>query len=217
MVQYPKRMKELARQIAQGQSQLTHNDLKEIATALDFSKFKKEFLPSAQLADKSPKKSKHYSIIYISRLWNITPEKLMKLETKWLKAARQISGSSKNDDKDVPDDLVTPQIVSRIIALAYFIYQVESGEMKMAKKVSQSIIRESLIGINVFLANPTLKGRVRMTKIRVGKKMVNAYDFLMSHGVLVGYYGKFLPNPTVSLPYIFSLFSRSKLREEVYK
>ena len=210
-------MKVLAQMIAQGQSQLTHNNMKEIAGALDFSKFKKEFLPGAELADKSPKKSKHYSLVYISRLWDTTPEKLMKLETKWLKQAREISGSSKNDEKDVPDDLVTPQIISRIIALAYFIYQVDSGELKMSKSASDFIVRESLIGINVFLVNPTLKGRVRMTKIKVGRKWVNAHDYLMSRGVIVGYYGKFLPNPTVSLPYIFALLNRNKLREEVYK
>lgn len=215
---YQKKLKELGLQIADGTNSLTAKDVAEIAQALDFTSFKDDFLPKANLADKSPKNSKHYSMVYICQLFKgMTPEKLMKLETGWLKQAHKISGSSKNDEKDVPADLVTPQIISRIIALAYFLHNLEIGKIKVSKSAADWMVRKSLVGINVFLVNPTLKGDVRMTKVKVGKKWVNAYDFFMKNGVLVGYYGKFLPNPQVSLPYIFSLFHRDALRPEVYK
>ncbi len=215
---YQKKFEGLGLQIAEGTNTLTAKDVAAIAEALDFSSFNPKYLPQANLADKSPKNSKHYSIVYICNLFKgMTPEKLMKLETGWLKQAHKISGSSNNDEKDVPADLVTPQIISRIIALAYFLHRLETGKIKVSKSAADWMVRKSLAGINVFLVNPTLKGEVRMTKVRVGKKWVNAYDFFMQNGVLVGYYGKFLPNPQVSLPYIFSLLHRDALRPEVYK
>jgi hypothetical protein len=142
---------------------------------------------------------------------------LVRLETNWLQEVRNIVGESDNDDKDVPADLITPQVLTRVVSLTYFIYQIESGKVNMPIDDSVYIIKEAIQGLNIFLANPTLKGRLRKTKVIVNEEEINAYNFLVRSGVHAGGYGKFLPNPEKSLPFIFSHFCREAILPSAYK
>lgn len=56
-----------------------------------------------------------------------------------------------------------------------------------------------------------------MTLVNDNAKSVNAYNLLMDSGILLGYYGKYLPNPEESLPFILSLLNREYLLSAVYK
>ncbi len=217
MDEYRSQLQEIAIRIANGSGQLEIKDIVVIAYHLNFGDFNPEFLPKPELSDKSVKKSKYAGLNFVKALWGIDQDELVKLENTWLTEVKGSVGESDNDDKDVPTDLVTPQILTRVVSLAYFVHRLQTGELEMPVEESVYMVKEGVGAVNDFLVSPNRKGRLRKTMVTVNGKPINAYNFLVRNGVHAGAYSKFLPYPEVSLQYIFSLFHRDALRPEVYK
>lgn len=212
-----KALQEMANRLATGAGGLSIKDVVGIASDINFADFKPEFLPPAILADNSVKKSKYAGLKYVEKLWGIDSDELVQLETGWLQYVRDKTGDSDNDEKDVPSDLVTPQILTRVVSFAYFIHRIQTDEFKMSIEESVKVVTEVLEGLNDFLANPVRKGRLRESKITVNGELVNTYNFLTRSGVHVGGYSKFLPYPEYALRFIFSHFCRDAILISAYK
>lgn len=74
-------------------------------------------------------------------------------ENQWLKSAREEVGSSKDDEKEVPADLIAPQILARVVSLAYFAHIVEYGKDRFSHEDASFLVTEALKGLNIFIAN----------------------------------------------------------------
>ncbi len=207
----------MAVKIANGSGQLTISDLVTIADSIDFSSFSPDFLPPISLADNSVKKSKYAGLKYVAKLWGISSEELVRLETSWLAEVRNSVGASKDDEKDVPEDLITPQILTRVISVAYFIYKIQQGLITVSVDDSVYLVKEAVAGLNLFMENPVIKGRMRKTIVTVDGKSVNSYNFITASGVHAGGYGKFLPFPEKSLPFIFAHFQKDAILKDAYR
>ena len=209
---------EVSSQIATGDYMLTVSDLKAISYLLNFGDIKPEFFPPASLGDTDAKARRRSIKSLAEKVWGLTESDLLALEFGWLKNIRKESGTSLKDDKEEFRDLVTPQILARIYATAFLFYSIESGELKdLDGGDALLVVNQAVYSLNLFLLNSTLKGWSRANKITVNGKEEIFYNFFVHHGLPVGGSGLFLPNPEVSLPYIFSLFHRGAIRPEVYK
>ncbi len=207
----------LAEQIALGHEELSLNAMLTIVEDINFSAMRADYLPPANIADPSPLKSKQYGLEYVNKLWGFTTKEIMEMENEWLGSAHAEVGSSDRDGKDVPTDLIMPQILARLISLAYFIYKLDHEKLgAIEPTLASEIIRHPLKGLNDFLDNSIRKGGARMTLIEVDGKPVNLYNFYAQSGVHLGLYGKFLPYPTKSLPFIFSLLHRDAILNKAY-
>lgn len=199
----------LAIRIAKGKTELNRYHLLIIVDQIDFKNMKPEFLPNSDLAVRNTKGQKRAGLKLVEDLWGLTSKDLMKLERGWLDGVRQRSGfKTKDDSKDDETELVTPQLLARIVAVAYVYYS------ETHSKDYQKLCDEARYSLNLFIANSCHKGRTRATILESNSAI---YNKLRDLGVIVGCSGMFLPDPETSLPHIFSLLMREKLRPEVYR
>lgn len=204
--------------VAKGQAKIEQNDILAIATALDFSAIKSEYLPVGNLSNRKNKIQKQAGLNLASKLWGLADSDFMDMEKKWLAEARQRVGSTKDDDKVESDDLVTPQILTRIYTVAYLFHLASLHLLGEDDYSVRELCDQALVGLNLFIANCCYKGYTRVQKLQIGSgKAIATYNLLRDFCIPVGVSGKFLPDPETSLPDIFLMFQREKLHPEVYR
>ena len=214
-------LREIGLEIAMGNKDLTGENILLIKDQLDFSSMNLIYYPTKELARSVPSKRSVACLDLVTNLWPLTKDQLLTMEQGWLQSMRSKTGVSKDDDKESQLDLISPEILSRIVTLAYFAYTLEQTEVKYNLLYEDKLVLFSvaLDGLNLFLKNAILKSNSRSSKTPDGgeKRGKIYYDILVESGIPVGCNGKFLPSPEESLPELFSLLHRDALRPEVYK
>lgn len=164
-----------------------------------------QFLPGEDTVVGSASDRKKAIFLLAEKLWGITPEGWLKAENGLLQEARKESGSTKTGGKDRFSDVISAEILIRIVAAAKLYYEDNSTGCEVAN--------EAVRAINVILSEACTKGRARMTM--VGDQSV--YSLLRQNGLMVGTGGgKYLPYPEKSLPALLLLLHRANIRPEAY-
>jgi len=208
---------ELAQNIARGYTSIGRREMVQIMTWLNFDAMNSDFLPKGNLADRNTNSQKWAAVNYVVKLWDVSIESLAKIELGWVEDVIRRHGKSLDDEKKSPEELVTPQILARVIAVAHTYYLAQNGKLAVTDQATQYLCQSALNSLNVFVASSCLKGDTREVMVEVEPGVfIPAYNALRKHGVLIGASGKYLPDPVASLPLIFSMFHRDSLREVVY-
>jgi len=195
---------DIGENIANG-DQIDEGKLHTIYENLHLDKMNPDFLPgeSTVVGSASDRKKAIFSLA--EKLWGITPEGWLKAENGLLQEARKESGSTKTGGKDRFSDVISAEILIRIVAAAKLYYEDNSTGCEVAN--------EAVRAINVILSEACTKGRARMTM--VGDQSV--YSLLRQNGLMVGTGGgKYLPYPEKSLPKLLCLLHRDYINPEAY-
>lgn len=140
-------------------------------------------------------------------LWGVSPGRWLEMENEWLKSSRAKSGSTETGGKDSLDDVVSAELLVRILATIKIVTdynKIEGGE---------AVSWEAVSALNLALTDAVSKGRTRMS--RFGSQ--SHYTILKNSGVMVGAPGgKYLPDPEVSLVYLFQMFGENKILSSAY-
>ncbi|HOX96330.1 MAG TPA: hypothetical protein PLI45_03025 [Candidatus Woesebacteria bacterium] len=193
---------EIGREAATG-GQLNISHLKAIYDNLDLAHINPALLPDGQtvLSKKSERRNAIFTIA--ENLWGLSPKEWLDQENDWLKEARQISGSTEVEGKDKIEDVVSAELLIRILATV----KVVSEESH-----SHTIVSEAINALNLVLGEACAKGRTRMI-IRDG---ISVYARLHRSGVMFGGSGKYLPYPQKSLVELFKLLRKEMISPEAY-
>lgn len=179
------------------------SNLFKIYDNLELGHIKPEFLPNEYTVEGTASERKEAIFSTAQNLWNITPEDWLKKEKDWLQDARKVSGSTKIDGKDRINDIVSAEILLRIIAAAKLVYEADCHE----------ITAELLRSLNVTISEVCTKGRTRM--IMVGDRSV--YSILKKGGLMIGTGGgKYLPYPEKALPELLLMLHKESICPEAY-
>lgn len=209
---------DLAMAMASGDRSFTQDDMVSIASALDFSGMKSRYLPQKNLANAKLSIQKQACQDFVKKLWGLNQDKLIEMERSWLLEIRSETGVKKKNGKEDAEDLVSPQILARIVSVAYLHHLAEREGTPTDGLGTKILLDESLRSLNIFIANACLKGRMRSMRVAMKKgKPKIASVTMIKMGVPVGTPGLFLPNPSKSLVEIFSYLRREKIRPIVYK
>lgn len=184
--------------------QMKKSDLDAIYDNLDLSNIKPEFLPNQHTVGGTPAERKESIFSTAQNLWGITPEEWLDCEKGWLQDARKISGSTKIDGKDKISDVVSPEILLRIVATAKLVHEY---------KYCPSIKDEAHKALDLILSEVCAKGRTRMAMV----DDQSVYSILKQNGIMIGTGGgKYLPCPEKSLPYLLLLLHKEVIRPKAY-
>lgn len=193
-----------AKMIAEGTGNLFLGDLIHIYKNLRLDLIKPEFLPNKDVVIGSPDRRKGFIFQLAESLWGVCPERWLELENAWLQEARKISGSSETSGKDKLDDVISAEILIRIVATA---------KLVMENSFETDLRNEALNALNLSIAEACTKGRTRMKYF--GKNTV--YTTLRNAGIMIGTGGgKYLPHPEISLKYLFLMLRRDVLCPDVF-
>jgi len=197
----------MALAIARGNDVLSKFDLIWLGIEIDVYFLKPEFLPGPKTISGKPSERKAEIFRLAEALWGIKPEGWLEMENRWLKSGRRKSGSQVTTGKDSLDDVISAELLIRLLAAAkYVIGGSETG--------TPSVITEVLNSLNLSLAEAVVKGRTRIA--RVGEKTI--YSILKDHGIMIGTGGgKYLPDPETSLPELFLMFYKDKVSPQAYR
>jgi hypothetical protein len=194
---------ELGELIAQG-GQIDRSAMYAIYDNLNIGHIKPNFLPNELTITGTALERKKAIFSMAQNLWGLTPDDWLLIEKYKLQDARKVSGSNETGGKDKHSDVVSAELMLRIVATAKLVY-----EDKHDKEISDEAVR----ALNVILAEVCAKGRTRMTMI--DDKSV--YTHLKKGGLMIGTGGgKYLPYPEKSLPYLFLLLHKELIRPEAY-
>jgi hypothetical protein len=194
--------------IAEG-GQLSMSDLKAIYENLELHKINPTYLPGPYTVAGTASMRKEAIFTTARNLWGIEPEKWLEKERKWLIAAREVFNLPESTGKDKLDDVISAEIVVRIVAAANLAIKVNGEGLLYRTEVAD----EAVFALNVLLMEVCAKGRTRSTRIDDN----SVYSILKDGGLMIGAGGgKYLPHPTYSLPQLFMLLRREKLRPEIY-
>lgn len=198
--------KRVALNIARGNRSLSEFDLIFLGIQAEVFLFKPEFLPGPKTVSGTPKERKAEIFRLAEAIWGIKPDGWLLLENLWLQNARSKSGSTETGGKDELDDVVSAEILIRLIGAAKLMLTVHNtGEL---------LHREAVNAVNITIQEAVVKGRTRIS--RYGDKTV--YSMLKDVGIMIGAGGgKYLPDPETSLPALFLLLHREKISSNVYK
>ncbi|HSV94956.1 MAG TPA: hypothetical protein VLH94_03235 [Spirochaetia bacterium] len=189
--------------IANG-GQLGKSELLAIYDNLQLDQIKPEYLPGENtiLGKVSDRKNAMFELA--EKLWGLSPAEWLEKEKSWLDLSRKIYPSQATEGKDKLDDVISPEILLRILATA-----------KLVKESSDNEISdEAIFALNLVLSEVCAKGRTRLMKID-GKSI---YGILRSNGVMIGTGGgKYLPLPTKSMADLFMMLHRDKINPDAYQ
>lgn len=193
-----------AKAIALGTGKLNISDLIAIYSNLRLDLIKPEYLPGKEVVVGSANSRKEYIFQLVQNLWGVSPQRWLEMENIWLQESRKISGSSETAGKDELNDVVSAELLARIIATAKVVFE----------NSSQTDLREeALTALNLTLSEVCTKGRTRLTF--VGENSV--YATLRNAGIMIGTGGgKYLPYPEISLKYLFLMLRQDALCPDVY-
>lgn len=201
---FHKYWREKARGLASGELSLTESDLLSIAGNLDIEYFLPQYLPDGQTISGSAIQRKKAIFALAQELWGISPEAWLAKEKSWLDKSRKKNGSTGTGGKDSLEDVVSVELLVRLVAAA--------GIAK-SNQSDQEIIYETVGAINIIVAEVCAKGRTRMKKVE-GQSI---YKILKDGGLMIGTgAGKYLPDPEENLYELLLFLHSSKIRPEVY-
>lgn len=194
--------------IANGSRRLTLSNLLAIHHNLELDKINPIFLPNVQTVTGTMKQRREAIFHTAETLWGKTPKEWQEMEAGWLVVARSIYSLPKSSEKRNLGDVVSAEILVRIVATA-------NMAIKVANKNHShltGVYNEALLSLNITLMEVCAKGRFRTQ--RMGDTTV--YDTLKEGGLMIGTGEKYLPLPEYSLPKLFMMLHRDHLRPEVY-
>jgi len=179
------------------------SNLYSVYDNLELGNIKPSFLPNKHTVGGTAYERKESLFSTAQNLWNITPAEWLKKEKDWLQEARKVIGSTKIDGKDSFSDVVSIEILLRIIAAAKLVYEADCHEITV----------EVLRALNVTISEVCTKGRARM--VMVGDQSV--YSILKKGGLMIGTgAGKYLPYPEKALPELLLMLHKEFIRPEAY-
>jgi hypothetical protein len=196
---------EIGKPIARGEDGLEVSDLLSIYSRMDLKNFNPSYLPTGETVIGGAEKRKDAIFSLAQKIWGLTPEDWLKMEKDLLDESRKISGSTVTTGKDDITDVVSAEILIRIIAAARLVAE---------NTDDYRVVDEAVIGVNLVLAEACAKGRGRMER----KSGRSVYAILRENGLMVGLGGgKFLPYPEKLLPILLSEFlSKDRVNKEAY-
>lgn len=199
--------RKMALAIARGNGILSKFDLIWLGIEIDVYLLKAEFLPGPKTISGNPKDRKAEIFRLAEGLWGVSPERWLEKENGWLASARAKSGSQETGGKDNLDDVISAELLIRLLAAAkYVIGRTEVG--------TPSVTDEVINALNLSLTEAVIKGRTRTA--RVGEKTI--YSVLKDAGIMIGTGGgKYLPDPEISLPELFLMFHKDKVSPQAYR
>lgn len=184
------------------------SELCAIYDNLKLSKINPCLIPDQETVLGSSQQRKSH-IFYIAQgLWGITPEDWLNKERTWLEEAEKISNSNAFGGKDNLNDVISAEILIRLIAAA-----------KIAKEENDEndLVEEAMIAINLILSDACIKGRTRMIKSDGDETSPSVYGKLRYYGLMVGVGGgEFLPYPEKSLPELMLMLQKDKILPDAY-
>lgn len=188
--------------IAHG-GQLGISELLAIYDNLQLAKINPEYLPEENTVLGKVSERKDVMFELAEKLWGLTPTEWLEKERTWLVVSRHIYPSQETTGKDQLDDVISTEILLRIIAAAKIVK--ESND--------RDVIDEAVFALNLILSEACAKGRTRLKKVE-GRSV---YGILRSNGLMIGTGGgKYLPLPTKSMADLFMMLHRDFLRPEAY-
>lgn len=193
--------------IANGSRRLILSDLLAIHHNLEIDKINPIFLPNVQTVTGTVKQRREAIFHTAETLWGKTPKEWQEMEAGWLVVARSIYSLPKSSEKRNLNDVVSAEILVRIVATANLAIRVNKKRSYLT-----GVYNEALLGLNILLMEVCTKGRFRTQ--RMGDTTV--YDTLKEGGLMIGTGEKYLPLPSYSLPKLFMMLLRDNLRPEVY-
>ena len=203
MTSLDQQLTEMALGIVRGES-LDNIDLFGLAAIIDIDQIKPEFLPGPKTISGSPKSRKDEIFRLTSALWGVSPERWLEMENTWLKSARAKSGNQETKGKDQLDDVISTELLIRLIVTIKLVDTVGDEE----------VIEEAANALNLALQEAVMKGRSRIE--RFGDQTI--YACLKNAGIMIGTGGgKYLPDPETSLPFLFQMLQRDRISAMVYR
>lgn len=194
----------MAISLAKGTQVLTEYDLIWLGIEIETYNLKPEFLPGPKTISGKSGERKTEIFRLAKDLWSIEPEGWLTMENNWLKSARAKSGSLLTTGKDDLDDVISAELLIRILATTKYLFSPERNNLVKNAAVN---------AINLAINEAVIKGRTRIS--RVGEKSV--YSILKDHGIMIGSGGgKYLPDPETSLPELFLMFTRKQINPSAY-
>lgn len=194
--------------IARGQALLSLSDLQEVAHNLDVQHISFEFLPGVKTITGTVSARKEEIFRLAGLIWGFSPDQWLVLEAGWQQSARDLIRSSATGGKDNLDDVVSAELLLRVVAAASLVsaYGPEDN--------ADDLIAEVLTALNLAIVEAVQKGRTRMMH-RDGDSV---YGIMRKAGLMIGSGGgKYLPHPEASLPYLFSLLDRKVMNPAIYE
>jgi hypothetical protein len=189
--------------IARG-NPITSSDLYAVYDMMDIGNIRPEFLPGEKTVTGTASERKDEILRIARRLWSFSASDWLTMENTWLRKAREVTGSQETKGKDKTNDIVSAEILVRIVAAA---------KLVMEDKQDRYVTNEAIRAINLILQEVCAKGRTRMEM--VDEKSV--YSILRNGGLAFGTGGgKYLPNPQVSLPRLLCFLHKDSVDPLAY-
>lgn len=208
MATLEEQLAEMALWVVRGRS-LDVIQLYGLAGVIEINQFKTGFLPGPKTISGSPSSRKAEIFRLTSVLWGVSPERWLEMEQGWLESARAKSGSKAEKGKDKLDDVISAEILIRLMATIHFIDSLDKENYVGTKQVRRVVMNS----LNMTLTEAILKGQTRIE--RYGDKSI--YAHLKNAGIMIGTGGgKYLPDPETSLPYLFQMLQRARISDEAY-
>jgi hypothetical protein len=85
--------------IARGQAKLERGDILAIASVLDFSSVRSDFLPFGNLSSPNTTTQKEAARDLCFKLWGLIASDFIQMEQEWLAGSRHHTGVSQDEDK----------------------------------------------------------------------------------------------------------------------
>lgn len=188
--------------IAQG-GQISKSELLAIYDNLQLNKINPDYLPGENTVLGKVRDRKDVMFDLVERFWGYTPEMLLQMEDDWLDESRTIYPSQSVEGKDNLEDVISAEILTRLIAAAKLVKESDNKD----------VIDEAIFAVNLTLLEVCAKGRTRLKKVD-GRSI---YGILRSNGLMIGTGGgKYLPLPEKSMPELLMMLHRDYIRPGVY-
>lgn len=202
IVEFEESWTEVGKRIANG-GQLTISEVRAIADNLELEKMDPKFLPGESTVIGKDPARKYFTFYQVECLWSINPNEWLEKEKNWLNESRQLYPSNATEGKDSLDDVISAEIILRIVATAKIVKTFTDPE----------IVNEAVFALNLILSDACAKGRMRLKKFD-GKSV---YGVLRNNGLRIGSVGgKYLPLPEKSMPELLLLLHKDYIYPGAY-
>lgn len=196
-----------AKLIATG-GRIGRSELYAIYEIMDLSQLNPRLIPGQETVLGSTQQRKSHIFEIALGLWGITPEDWLKKEITWLEKAGNISQRYAFFGKDNINDVVSAEILIRLIAAARIATEEDDRS---------DLVSEAMIAINLILSDACAKGRTRLIQPDGDLKTPSIYDKLQYNGLMVGVAGgEFLPYPEKSLPELMLMLQKRHILPDAY-
>lgn len=185
---------------------LNRSDFHAIYDVLNIANFHPDCLPGEKIVKGSASERKDAIFELAQKIWGKTPGQWLNQEKKWLIEARKAIGSTDTGGKEKIYDVITAEILVRLVAVARYVTETDDGYPS---------IDEAIAAINTMLYETCAKGRTRMMKVN-GHAI---HTELQNYGIMIGSGGcKYLPYPEKAMPeLLLFLLDKNNVLPEVYK